>query len=160
MPGKNGVQGIRSLEGVQGPPGVTGVQGPRGPRGEKGDTGDRGPAGNTGPARPQGIQGLRGVKGDKGDKGEKGAAGSIDKVTKRQIVMVDKVFEKITYEDSSGNVKGVFQEFQFASTGASAPYNGGRGRNLIVSRETRKEKVPHMGFHTPLKIEQDNGECD
>ena len=79
----------------------------------------------------------------------------LDKTTKMQIVMVDKVFEKITYEDSNGNVKGVFEKFQFASTGASSPYNGGRGQNLVVSRETRKEKVPHMGFRTPLKIEQD-----
>ena len=78
----------------------------------------------------------------------------LDKTTKKQIVMV-KIFEKITYEDSNGNVKGVFQKFQFASTRASAPYNGGRGQNLIVNRETRKEKVPHMGFRTPLKIEQD-----
>ena len=79
----------------------------------------------------------------------------LDKTTKMQIVMVDKVFEKITYEDSNGNVKGVFERFQFASTGASAPYNGGCGQNLVASRETRKEKVPHMGFRTPLKIEQD-----
>ena len=69
--------------------------------------------------------------------------------------MVDKVFEKITYEDGSGNVKGVFQEFQFASTGASAPFNEGHGQNLTVSRETRKEKVPNMGLRAPLKIEQD-----
>ena len=68
--------------------------------------------------------------------------------------MVDKVFEKITYQDVNGNVKGVFQEFQFASTGPSAPYNEGHGQNLIVNRETRKEKVPHMGFRAPLKIEQ------
>ena len=78
-----------------------------------------------------------------------------DKTTKRQIVMVDKVFEKITYEDDSGNVKGTFQKFQFASSGASAPFNEGHGQNLTVSRETRKEKVPNMGFRAPLKIEQD-----
>ena len=78
-----------------------------------------------------------------------------DKTTKRQIVMVDKNFEKITYEDGHGNVKGTFQEFQFASSGASAPYNEGHGQNLSVSRETRKQKVPNMGLRAPLKIEQD-----
>ena len=69
--------------------------------------------------------------------------------------MVDKVFGTITYEDSNGNVKGTFQEFQFASSGASAPYNEGHGQNLLVYRETRKEKIPLMGFRTPLKIEQE-----
>ena len=78
-----------------------------------------------------------------------------DKTTKRQIVMVDKNFEKITYEDGNGNVKGTFQEFQFASSGASAPYNEGHGQNLTVRRDTRKEKVPNMGLRAPLKIEQD-----
>ena len=42
--------------------------------------------------------------------------------------MVDKDFEKITYEDSNGNVKGAFQEFLFASSGSNAPYNEGRGQ--------------------------------
>ena len=79
----------------------------------------------------------------------------LDKTIKKQIVMVDKIFEKITYEDSNGNVKGVFETFQFSSSGESAPYNGGRGQNLVVNRETRKEKIPHMGFRTPLKIVQD-----
>ena len=155
---KNGIQGPKGSKGEKGQTGDQGPQGPRGlqgPQGRDGNKGRAGPTGNTGPAGPQGIAGPRGPKGEKGDKGEKGATGSIDKATKRQIVMVDKVFEKITYEDSNGNVKGVFQEFQFASTGASAPYNEGHGQNLIVSRETRKEKVPHMGFRTPLKIEQD-----
>ena len=82
----------------------------------------------------------------------------LDKTIKKQIVMVDKIFEKITYEDSSGNTKGFFETFQFASTGKFAPYNGGRGQNLVVDRETRKEKVPHMGFRAPLKIEQDIAE--
>ena len=69
--------------------------------------------------------------------------------------MVDKSFEKITYEDGNGNVKGSFETFQFASTGASAPYNEGHGQNLVVNREKRIEKVPHLGFRAPLKIEQD-----
>ena len=68
--------------------------------------------------------------------------------------MVDKDFEKITYEDNSGNVKGTFETFQFASSGPSAPFNEGYGQNLTVTRETRKEKVPNMGFRSPLKIKQ------
>ena len=74
--------------------------------------------------------------------------------------MVDKDFEKITYEDDSGNVKGTFETFQFASTGPSAPFNEGYGQNLSVTRETRKEKVPNMGFRSPLKIKQDRESGD
>ena len=150
--GQAGKDGARGATGLQGQPGQQGDQGPQGPtglQGPVGPAGPKGPEGKTGPAGPQGN------KGDKGDKGEKGDGGDFNKVTKRQVVMVDKVFGKITYEDSGGNVKGVFQEFQFASTGASAPINEGHGQNLIVNRETRKEKVPLMGFRAPLKIEQD-----
>ena len=149
QPGKDGARGSQGPQGQPGQAGPTGRQGPTGLQGPVGPPGPRGPAGNTGPAGPQGNEGA------KGDKGEKGDAGSFNKATKRQVVMVDKVFGKITYEDSRGNVKGVFQEFQFASTGASAPINEGHGQNLIVSRETRKEKIPLIGFRTPLKIEQD-----
>ena len=53
------------------------------------------------------------------------------------------------------NVKGTFQKFLFAISGRSGPYNGGRGQNLTVNRGTRKVKVPHMGFRTPMIIEQD-----
>ena len=74
--------------------------------------------------------------------------------------MVDKDFEKITYEDSNGNVKGTFETFQFVSSGSSAPFNEGYGQNLTVTRETRKEKVPNMGFRHPLKIEQDRESGD
>ena len=74
--------------------------------------------------------------------------------------MVDKDFENITYEDDSGNVKGTFETFQFASSGSSAPFNEGYGQNLSVTRETRKEKVPNMGFRSPLKIEQDRESGD
>ena len=74
--------------------------------------------------------------------------------------MVDKDFEKITYEDDSGNVKGTFETFQFDSSGSSAPFNEGYGQNLSVTRETRKEKVPNMGFRHPLKIEQDRESGD
>ena len=74
--------------------------------------------------------------------------------------MVDKDFEKITYEDDSGNVKETFETFQFASSGSSAPFNEGYGQNLTVTRETRKVKVPNMGFRSPLKIEQDRESGD
>ena len=84
----------------------------------------------------------------------------MDKTLKRQVVMVDKDFEKITYEDDSGNVKGTFETFQFGSSGSSAPFNEGYGQNLSVTRETRKEKVPNMGFRHPLKIEQDRESGD
>ena len=84
----------------------------------------------------------------------------MDKTLKRQVVMVDKDFEKITYEDDSGNVKGTFETFQFGSSGSSAPFNEGYGQNLSVTRETRKVKVPNMGFRSPLKIEQDRESGD
>ena len=142
-PGSQGVQGQPGQQGDQGPQGPSGLQGPVGPPGSKG------PQGAVGPAGPQGN------KGAKGDKGEKGDAGTFNKATRHQVVMVDKVFGTVTYEDSNGNVKGTFQEFQFASSGGSAPYNEGHGQNLKVNRETRKEKIPLMGFRTSLKIEQD-----
>ena len=148
--GQSGKDGARGPRGLQGQPGNAGKQGPAGQTGTQGPAGPKGPSGG-----PPGPAGKTGATGPKGDKGEKGDAGSLDKATKRQVVMVDKTFEKITYEDSNGNVKGFFEKFQFVSTGASAPYNEGHGQNLIVNRETRKEKVPHMGFRAPLKIEQD-----
>ena len=80
----------------------------------------------------------------------------MDKTLKRQVVMVDKDFEKITYEDNSRT----FETFQFVSTGPSAPFNEGYGQNLSVTRETRKEKIPNMGFRSPLKIKQDRESGD
>ena len=70
--------------------------------------------------------------------------------------MVDKSFEKIIYEDSSGKAKGVYTTFSIGTGSPNvAPYNGGYGRNLSVVRKTKKEKVPLLGFRYPLKIEQD-----
>ena len=76
--------------------------------------------------------------------------------------MVDKDFEKITYEDNNGNVKGTFETFQFgdSSSGSSAPSNEGYGRNLTVTRKTKKEKIPLLGFRAPLRIEQDSNSGD
>ena len=160
-PGPKGNPGNSGGQGPTGPSGNDGARGPAGAQGQPGQRGSQGPTGLQGPAGPKGSEGkvgpagAQGNKGDKGDKGEKGDAGSFNKATKHQVVMVDKVFGKITYEDSSGNVKGVFQEFQFASTGPSAPYNEGHGQNLTARRETKKEKIPIIGFRAPLKIEQD-----
>ena len=149
LKGPQGDTGIRGPSGQIGPPGAQGQQGQTGPRGPTGPRGAAGPAGNTGNAGPKGQQGIQGRKGDKGD------TGTIDNVTKRRIVMVDKSFEKISYEDSSGNAKGVYATFNIGSAPPYAPYNGGYGANLTVDRKTKKEKVPLIGFRYPLKIEQD-----
>ena len=143
--GAQGPQGQPGQAGARGPQGQQGIQGPRGLAGPKGDKGDPGgPRGPAGPAGPRGPQGT----------------GGLDKDIKRQVVMVDKSFEKITYEDNNGNAKGRFEKFQFASTGPHAPYNEGYGRNLVVNREKGLQKVPHLGFRAPLKIEQDAGVGD
>ena len=57
-------------------------------------------------------------------------------------------------------LKELLKHFQFGSSGSSAPFNEGYGQNLSVTRETRKEKVPNMGFRHPLKIEQDRESGD
>ena len=171
MSGKKGERGLTGPAGAQGPVGPAGAQGPqgnpglqgnkgdRGPKGERGNTGQQGPTGKEGPQGPvgnTGSTGPAGPTGPSGPKGEKGDTGGIDKTTKRQIVMVDKNFEKIIYEDSSGKAKGKYKTFSIG-TGPphTAPSNGGYGRNLRVVRETEKEKVPLIGFRYPLKIEQD-----
>ena len=164
-PGPAGPVGPAGPQGSQGNPGIQGNPGARGPKGEKGNPGVQGSAGKEGPIGPQGPKGDPGVggatgpsgpPGPTGPQGPKGDTGTIDKMTKRQIVMVDKSFEKIIYEDSTGNAKGVYTTFSIG-TGPPyvAPFNGGYGRNLKVVRETKKEKVPLLGFRYPLKIEQD-----
>ena len=84
----------------------------------------------------------------------------MDKTLKRQVVMVDKNFDKITYEDKNGNVKGTFQTFTFESDGANGPYNEGYDQNLISKREMETEKIPDIGSRQPLKIEQDKTSVD
>ena len=177
MSGKRGEKGLTGPTGPQGPigpagpqgdqgnPGIQGNKGDRGPKGEKGDTGPQGSTGKEGPTGPQGPKGDSGVggatgptgpPGPTGPQGPKGDTGTIDKMTKRQIVMVDKSFEKIIYEDSSGNAKGVYTTFSIGTAPPhTVPFNNGYGRNLKVVRETKKEKVPLLGFRYPLKIEQD-----
>ena len=61
---------------------------------------------------------------------------------------------------SATNVKGTFETFQFASTGSNAPYNEGRGQNLVVTEGTKKEKIPLLGFRRGMKIEQDTPNSD
>ena len=166
--GPQGQIGPRGPQGPQGNPGIQGNKGDRGPKGEKGDTGPQGSAGKEGPTGPQGPGGTGppgpigptgppGPKGPKGGpKGPKGDTGTINEITKRQIVMVDKSFEKINYEDSSGKAKGTHKAFSIGTKPPHViPFNGGYGRNLRVVRETKKEKVPLLGFRYPLKIEQD-----
>ena len=171
MSGKRGEKGLTGPtgpigpQGHQGNPGPQGNRGGQGPKGEKGDTGSQGSTGKEGPTGPQGPKGDSGVggatgptgpPGPTGPQGPKGDTGTIDKVTKRQIVMVDKSFEKIIYEDSSGNAKGVYTTFSIGTAPPHVvPFNGGYGRNLKVVRETKKEKVPLLGIRYPLKIEQD-----
>ena len=185
-PGPQGPAGPRGPQGAQGNPGNQGIKGDRGPKGEKGDTGPQGPTGKegpqgqqgpigsvgpigpTGPTGPKGPQGPQGPKGPTGSvgpsgptgptgpKGEKGDTGGLDEVVKRQIVMVDKNFEKINYKDSSGKDKGKHKTFSIGTKPPDiTPSNGGYGRNLRVVRETEKEKVPLIGFRYPLKAEQD-----
>ena len=169
--GNTGPQGPKGDTGAQGPKGDKGDTGAQGPKGDKGDKGDRGQGFTSSGVTMSGEinMGDNKITNVKTPTSDKDAATKkyvddkkfkLSEATKRQVVMVDKIFEKITYEDSNGNVKGVFQEFQFASTGSSAPYNEGYGQNLITSRETRKEKVPLIGFRAPLKIKQDTGAGD
>ena len=77
----------------------------------------------------------------------------MDKTLKRQVVMVDKDFDKISYEDPGGS-KGTFHAFTFETGGAHAPYNEGYGQNLTTVRETEKEKVPLIGPRQTITIEQ------
>ena len=77
----------------------------------------------------------------------------MDKTLKRQVVMVDKDFDKISYEDPGGS-KGTFQAFTFETGGAHAPYNEGYGQNLTTVREMEKGKSPT--HRSPSKRLQSN----
>ena len=161
--GDTGPQGPTGKEGPQGQQGPIGSVGPTGPPGPKGPKGPQGPQGPQGPKGPTGSVGPSGPAGPTGPKGEKGDTGGLDEVVKRQIVMVDKNFEKINYKDSNGKDKGKHETFSIGTKPPDiAPSSGGYGRNLRVVRETEKEKVPLIGFRYPLRIEQDkdNGTKD
>ena len=182
--GAQGNPGNQGIKGDRGPKGEKGDTGPQGPTGKEGPQGQQGPIGSVGPSGPPGPVGFKGSKGDTGPKGPigpigpagptgptgptgpagpKGDTGGLDEVVKRQIVMVDKNFEKINYKDSNGKDKGKHETFSIGTKPPDiTPSSGGYGRNLRVVRETEKEKVPLIGFRYPLRIEQDkdNGTKD
>ncbi len=172
--GNQGHSGNPGPQGAQGPQGATGVRGPigpTGPKGSKGDTGARGndgnpgqigptgpqgptgPTGNTGatgkigPAGATGATGPTGAKGNKGDKGDKGDVGNFDEATKKQLIMINKDFGKITYPNA-------FQSFEFVDTGKDKPYNEGYGTGLVITKSTTKELIPILGLRAPIKITQ------
>ena len=53
-------------------------------------------------------------------------------------------------------LKVLFRNSFLPVQGPMAPYNEGYGVNLSYKRETKKEKVPLLGYRAPLKIEQDH----
>ena len=57
-------------------------------------------------------------------------------------------------------LKELLKTFHFASSGSNAPYNEGRGENLVVTEGTKKEKIPLLGFRRGMKIEQDTPRSD
>ena len=48
-----------------------------------------------------------------------------------------------------------FRSFEFEDTGASKPYNSGRGKNLVITKSTTFESVPILGLRAPIRITQD-----
>ncbi len=61
--------------------------------------------------------------------------------------MVDKDFGNVTYPNT-------FRSFEFEDSGASKPYNSGRGINLAVTKSTTFESVPILGLRAPIRITQ------
>ncbi len=160
--GNPGHQGNTGATGSKGPKGDTGARGPTGqtgPQGQKGDTGLSGNAGPQGlpgvPGQPgsTGAQGLQGPvgqpgpQGQQGPQGPKGNVGSFDATTKKQLIMVNKDFGKVTYPNA-------FQSFEFVDTGKDKPYNEGRGTQLVITKSTVKELIPILGLRAPIKITQ------
>ena len=164
--GNLGHQGNTGPPGSKGPKGDTGVRGPNGPAGAQGPKGDQGPVGNTGPSGPQGVpgqpgpagaQGLQGPtgqagsqgpQGPQGSRGPKGNTGDFNAATKKELILVNKDFGNVTYPNT-------FRSFEFEDTGASKPYNSGRGKNLVVTKSTTLESVPILGLRAPIRITQD-----
>ncbi len=148
--GLKGEQGLRGLTGARGPIGPTGPKGPKGDTGANGNDGNpgqigsvgpegpTGPTGNTGTQGPVGLTGATGAKGDKGD---------FDAATKKQLIMINKDFGKVTYPNA-------FQSFEFVDTGKDKPYNEGYGTHLVITKSTVKELIPILGLRAPIKITQ------
>ncbi len=61
--------------------------------------------------------------------------------------MINKDFKNVTYPDT-------FHSFEFEDTGASKPYNSGRGIDLLVIKSTTTETVPILGLRAPIRITQ------
>ncbi len=145
--GDQGHQGNTGPRDGQGPKGQTGVQAPIGQTGPKGPKGDTGPAGNDGIQGQTGPAGAQGAQGPQGNKGEKGDTGDFSTATEKQLIMINKNVGKITYPNT-------FKSFEFEDTGPNKPYNGGRGRDLVVTKSTTNEMVPILGLRAPIKITQ------
>ena len=161
-PGPQGAQGQKGDTGIRGPTGATGPKGPKGDTGARGNDGNpgqigatgppgpAGPTGNTGAAGkvgPTGATGATGPTGAKGNKGDKGDVGNFDEVTKKQLVMINKDFGKITYPNA-------FQSFEFVDSGKDKPYNEGYGTHLVITKSTVKKPIPILGLRAPIKITQ------
>ncbi len=166
--GHSGNPGPQGAQGQKGDTGIRGPTGPTGPKGSKGDTGARGndgnpgqigPAGPSGPAGPTGNTGAVGkagpagatgpvgAKGNKGDKGDKGAVGNFDDATKKELILINKDFGKVTYPNT-------FQSFEFVDSGNDKPYNQGYGTSLVITKSTTEEQIPILGLRAPIKITQ------
>ena len=139
--GQTGPQGQKGDTGPIGNDGPQGVPGPQGQPGSRGAQGLQGPVGQTGATGPQGPQGQQGPQGPKGN------VGDFSTTTKKQLIMVNKDFGKVTYPSA-------FQSFEFEDTGADKPYNGGRGTDLVVTKSTTIETVPILGPRAPIEITQ------
>ncbi len=48
-----------------------------------------------------------------------------------------------------------YRSFEFEDTGASKPYNSGRGTNLVITKSTTFDSVPILGLRAPIRITQD-----
>ncbi len=150
QPGPGGATGPKGDQGPKGDPGHQGNTGPQGQTGEKGSTGAQGPIGpkgDPGPRGNDGIQGQTGPAGATGAQGAQGPTGDFSATTKKQLIMINKDFGKITYPNT-------FKSFEFEDTGLNKPYNGGRGRDLVVTKSTTNEMVPILGLRAPIKITQ------
>ncbi len=145
--GDTGARGPTGQTGPQGQKGDTGNIGPRGPPGVPGQPGSTGAQGLQGPIGQPGPQGQQGLQGQVGPQGPKGNVGDFSATTRKQLIMINKDFEKVTYPST-------FQSFEFEDTGADKPYNSGRGTNLVVIKSTTTETVPILGLRAPIRITQ------
>ncbi len=88
-----------------------------------------------------------GQAGPQGPQGPKGNVGSFDATIKKQLILVNRDFEKVTYPHT-------FQSFEFEDSGNDKPYNDGYGTNLVITKATANETVPILGLRAPIKVTQ------